>query len=187
MSKLRIVKERAASVNHEQDLRELGGTTLLSNTHIETQLHLHHLNNNELNQINSITANHKGMKVISQTDELTTITCNVHDNHKVNCLYLFNLALELHHKKLIKRTQLTENNLLHQELSKATNSTMITKDKAPEMDGLHLSALCTITLNQAGYSISVNENGHHLGEEHLQVLIQTITSGTNSYKKVRTA
>ncbi len=185
MSKLRVIKERASLVgNHEQDLRELGGTTLLSNVGVEARLVLPNQASNQ-HQVAEHTVRHKSMKVTNEGNDLI-VTCHESTNHKVNCVHLFNLSLILIHKKIVSSATLTETNLLHQELHKATNSKHVDTKHVSQANGLHVSGLASHILNQSGYEVSANLNGHHLSEEHVTMLVKAI-AGTQSHRKVRSA
>lgn len=184
MPKLRVIKERTSVGSHEQDLRELGGTTLLSNVGVEPKLILQNQASKHHN-ISELASRQKAMKVTNQGNDLI-ITCHESANHKVNCLHLFNLGLILFHKKIISNATLTETNLLHQELHKATKAKYDEETHSSEKSGLHISGLASHILNQAGYDVSPNLNGHHLSEEHVQMLVKSL-AGSQSIRKVRSA
>jgi len=185
MSKLRVIKERTTLGNHEQDLRELGGTTLLSNTGVESILTLRNLSPLEISKVQQVVTSKHSMKFESSGNS-HKITCHAHHNYKVNTLHLFHVALILIHKGIVNTIHQHEINHLKNELSHAANKKVESIHHEDLKHGLHLSAQTTHTLNQAGYSVSACNDSLHLSAEHVVTLISSLTSA-QAAKKLRSA
>jgi len=184
MSKLRVIKERKESHQQEdQDLRGLGNTTLLKNTHIEPYLTFENKSLNFQSSMDKILSQFNG-KIVKKTDQHTVITTQPQGNHKADALVLFHMSIYLFKNNLAQSIHLREINWLHAELQNAIHDklTLETHYEMPthHEHGVHLSSMFSHTLHQVGYLEKASDEITHLHEKDILHIITQIKSSAQS-------
>ncbi len=184
MSKLRVIKERKESHQHEeQDLRGLGNTTLLKNTHIEPYLVFEKKSLNFQSSLDKILTQFNA-KIVKSTDSHSVVHTQSHDNHKANALVLFHMSIYLFKNNLTQSIHLQEVNWLHTELQNAINNTLTTEPpyETPvhQEQGIHLSPMFSHTLHQVGYLQQASEHTINLQEKDILHIISQIKSSAQT-------
>ena len=171
MSKLRIIQERTKLNEDAQDLRGLGNSSIITKTDIEPHLIFKYNDSNEVNLELQDLLLKFNCNIISQfsSQSIKVVSTRSHVNYKVNCIFLFNLSLQLIQKKISSSIDLGEIDWLRMELCNAVVDKYANKSPKYEKSenterGILISPIYSQALSQAGYKIQASFNNTFLTE-----------------------